>query len=38
MDEALEGCDCVRTVFVSTRTGAKVNLNAGRDVVLEDVS
>ena len=37
VDEALEGCDCVRTVFVSKRTGANVNFTAGRDVVLEDV-
>lgn len=38
VDEALEGCESVRTVFVSKRTGAKVNFITGRDVLLEDVS
>ena len=36
VDEALEGCDCVKKVFVSKRTGANVPMY-DRDVLLEEV-
>lgn len=37
VDTALEGCECVRRVFVAERTGAKVDMKADRDVWLEKV-
>jgi hypothetical protein len=37
-DEALEGCDCVKRVYVYKRTGADVPMKSGRDVFLDDVS
>ena len=37
-DEALEGCDCVKRVYVYKRTGADVPMKSGRDVYLNDVS
>ena len=37
VDDAVRGCDCVRRVFVAKRTGADVNMEAGRDVWLEEV-
>ena len=37
-DEALEGCDCVKKVYVYKRTGADVPMKSGRDVFLDDVS
>lgn len=37
VDTALEGCDCVRRVFVAERTGGKVNMMVDRDVWLEKV-
>ena len=37
-DEALEGCDCVKRVYVYKRTGADVSMKSGRDVFLNDVS
>ena len=36
VDEAVEGVECVRKVFVSKRTGAKVPFNE-RDIPLEEV-
>ena len=36
VDKALEGCPGVKTVLVVTRTGAKVEMKSGRDVVYED--
>ena len=38
VDEAVEGCECVKKVFVSRRTGADVAMAADRDVQLEQVS
>jgi acetyl-CoA synthetase len=38
VDEAVEGVGDVRRVFVMKRTGAKVNMQNGRDVWLEEVS
>ena len=37
-DEALEGCDCVKRVYVYKRTGADVPMKSERDVFLDDVS
>ena len=37
VDEAVESCDCVRTVFVAKRTGAAVSMQEKRDVWLEEV-
>ena len=37
-DEALEGCDCVKKVYIYKRTGADVPMKSGRDVFLDDVS
>ena len=36
VDEAVEGCECVRKVFVSRRTGADVPMTQ-RDIQLEEV-
>ena len=36
VDEAVEGCECVRKVFVSRRTGADVPMTE-RDIQLEEV-
>ncbi len=36
VDDAVEGCDCVKKVFVSKRTGAAVPMY-DRDVPLEEV-
>ena len=38
VDEALEGCECVKKVYVYKRTGADVPMKEERDVVLDDVS
>ena len=38
VDEALEGCKCVRRVYVYKRTGADVPMKIERDVVLDEVS
>ena len=38
VDNALEGCECVRKVYVYKRTGADVPMNTERDVVLDEVS
>lgn len=38
VDEALDGCQCVKKVYVYKRTGADVPMNSERDVVLDDVS
>ena len=37
VDNAVEGADGVRRVFVTKRTGAQVNMQTGRDVWLEEV-
>ena len=37
VDEAVQGCECVRKVFVSRRTGADVPMNQ-RDIQLEEVT
>ena len=37
VDSALEGCDYVRRVYVAKRTGAEVNMQAERDVWLDQV-
>ena len=37
VDEAVEGCECVRRVMVATRTGANVPMVADRDLRLEEV-
>ena len=37
VDDAVQGLDYVRRVFVAHRTGANVNMQDGRDVVLQDV-
>lgn len=37
VDNALEGCECVRKVYVYKRTGADVPMNSERDVVLDEV-
>lgn len=37
VDNAVEGVGNVRRVFVMKRTGAEVNMQAGRDVWLEEV-
>ena len=36
VDEAVEGCECVKTVFVSRRTGVDVPMTE-RDIQLEEV-
>ena len=36
VDEAIEGCDCVKKVFVSKRTGTNVPMY-DRDIPLEEV-
>lgn len=36
VDEAVEGCDCVKQVFVAQRTGATVPMY-GRDIPMEQV-
>ena len=36
VDEAVEGCECVKTVLVSRRTGADVPMTE-RDIQLEEV-
>lgn len=38
VDAAIAECDCVRNVFVISRTGAQVPWQDGRDVKLEEVS
>ena len=38
MDKALVGCDCVKRVYVASRTGAKVDMKPDRDVSLEEVN
>ena len=38
VDEALEGCECVKKVYVYKRTGGEVPMNSERDVVLDEVS
>ena len=38
VDEAVEGCECVKKVFVSRRTGSDVAMTADRDVQLEQVA
>ena len=37
VDEAVEGCDCVKQVFVAKRTSANVPMY-GRDIPMEQVS
>lgn len=37
VDDAVEGVESVRRVFVAQRTGAKVNMDPVRDVPLEEV-
>ena len=37
VDEAVEGCECVRRVIVATRTGANIPMVAERDLRLEEV-
>ena len=36
VDEAVDGCDCVKKVFVSKRTGAQVPMHP-RDIPMEEV-
>ena len=36
VDEAVAGCECVKKVFVSKRTGANIPMNE-RDILLEEV-
>ena len=36
VDEAVEGCDCVKQVFVAQRTSANVPMY-GRDIPMEQV-
>lgn len=38
VDAAVAECDCVENVFVTTRTGAEVPMQSGRDIKLEEVS
>ena len=38
VDEAVQGCDCVRRVFVSRRTGADVPMTPLHDIQLEEVN
>ena len=38
VDEALEGCDCVKKVYVYKRTDTDVPMKSERDVFLDDVS
>ena len=38
VDAAVADCDCVKTVFVMSRTGVQVPWQDGRDVKLEEVS
>ena len=37
VDEAVQGVDCVRRVFMSQRTGGSVPMTADRDISLEEV-
>ena len=37
VDDAIRGLDYIRRVFVAQRTGANVNMQNGRDVLLQDV-
>ena len=37
VDDAVRGLDYVRRVYVAHRTGAKVNMQDGRDVQLQEV-
>ena len=37
VDEALQGCDCVKRVLVASRTGADVPMVPDRDIKLEEV-
>ena len=38
VDNAVQGLDYVRRVYVAHRTGAKVNMKEGRDLQLQEVS
>ena len=38
VDNAVRGLDFVRRVYVAHRTGAKVNMESGRDLLLQEVS
>jgi len=38
VDTAVADCECVKNVFVMSRTGASVPWKDGRDVKLEEVS
>ena len=37
VDDAVRGLDYVRRVYVAHRTGSKVNMQAGRDLQLQEV-
>ena len=37
VDNAVRGLDYIRRVYVAHRTGAKVNMQSGRDLQLQDV-
>lgn len=37
VDNAVRGLDYVRRVYVAHRTGAKVNMQIGRDLQLQEV-
>ena len=38
VDSAVQGLDYVKRVYVASRTGAKVNMQRGRDLQLQEVS
>ena len=38
VDEALQGCDCVKKVYVMKRTDSETAMESDRDVWLEEVS
>ena len=38
VDNAVRGLDYVKRVYVANRTGAKVNMQEGRDLCLQEVS
>ena len=37
VDDAVRGLDYVRRIYVANRTGAKVNMQEGRDLQLQEV-
>ena len=37
VDEAVQGLDYVRRIYIARRTGAAVNMQEGRDLQLQEV-